>query len=130
MEQRQWGARVFEVPGAIEEIAKTIDALGVKVIDAFEWLDEGGDPRVLIAADIGLLDCHHVAPDTTNLRVRVVPWEAVPAPWIAYVWRGTNPEDATVTFEVAIEPPVRVVSAKHAQKQAISEFYRVLLSHR
>jgi hypothetical protein len=121
----QW-ARVFEVPGTSEGIQKTIEALGAKVIGSLELGVEGSDPRVLIATDVGLLNCQYTAPDSTEIGVRVVPWDAVPPPTVAYVWRGQDHDDAIVTFDLSLDPPVHAVFGKHAQKQRFSEFYAAL----
>jgi hypothetical protein len=61
------------------------------VIGSLELGVEGSDARVLIATDVGLLNCHDTAPDSTEVGVRVVPWDAVPAPWMAYVWARAGP---------------------------------------
>ncbi len=119
----------FEYPGVSEQIPARMAQLDLTEDAALVATDETGNPRVLIAADSALLDCRYVGTTGPGLEIVVMPWEAVPLPWIALAWYRSA-DDATMTFRLGLEPVVDVTYHEVADQHAAREFYDSVLRHR
>jgi hypothetical protein len=119
----------FEYPGVSEQIPARMAQLELTEDAALVATDEVGNPRVLIAADDALLDCRYLGETGPGLEIVVLPWEAVPLPWIAFAWFGT-PDDATMTFRLGLDPNLDATYHEPADQDAAREFYASVLQHR
>jgi hypothetical protein len=83
MKLTDWDTR-FPDPelGYLQERLTALDAVEVA---ALYMRDDNGELRAMVATNIALVDCGYAMDDRgLKFEVRVIPWYAVPVPWIAF----------------------------------------------
>jgi hypothetical protein len=116
-------------------IATTLSAIGGEEQAALND-GTGIDRRVLVAADVALLDCSYVANEADNppqFQVRVISWDAVPAPTITFravmtLSRLAGPTTTTLTLD--LKPVFAGEYRKKLQIEGASAFVQAVLAAR
>lgn len=120
----------------VDFIAATLSAIGGKEQAALYTKDDHGDRRALVAADVALVDCGYTRGDPEHqpqFQVRVVSWDSVPAPSIAFAAvvssnRIDGPTTATLTLDV--KPAFTGFYHLPTHREAASAFVKALLAAR
>jgi len=123
-------AEVFEPRELRKHVRESIASrLAVLEVSEDASLIERGESRVLVACDVALLDCDF-EDDLERYRVRVVPWDSVPAPRIVYV--GFVPfldERVEASFSIGLDPEFSTMYPS-AEAHVVHDFYRAVIKRR
>lgn len=112
-----------------EHIADSV-ASRLTALDATEQssITERGGTRILVASDVALLDCDFPG-SGQEFKINVIPWDAVPIPWISYVrflpWTDDNVE---ASFTLGLDPDFQAMYPAQERKVA-EDFHLSVLRH-
>ena len=90
---------------------------------------EPGGTRLLVASDVALLDCDFEGDQTRRFKIEVIPWDAVPVPWIVYVgFLPWNDERVEASMTLHLEREFHAMYPPPNRKIA-EDFYLSVLRH-
>jgi hypothetical protein len=128
MKLAEW-QRDIEPDNARAYIQVRLEDLGATEVAALLEPGDSYEPRILIATDLALVDASFTDSRDQDFQLKLVPWDAVPVPWIALTtWiepRGLQ-SAYTPTLRIDLAPPFDA-TYKPKDAPAVIAFYRSVL---